>query len=180
MYATVSTVEKRQFLREKFGIPGGCIFNSRETTFYDDLMTATGGRGVDVVLNSTINELLHTSVKCLSKFGRHVDIGKRDIIDGGRLSLGLLNGSRSFSTFYLMDLLEPEFRDQLAHTLDEMVDLYNRRKIRPLNPLTEYDIGEFEKAMRYFMTGKHMGKIVITYTNPDSVVRVCEPLDFYF
>lgn len=66
-------------------------------------MDVTKGRGVDVVLNSTINELLHESFKCLGRFGRHLEIGNRDIFDRGKLGMQDFDGSKSFNYFYLGD-----------------------------------------------------------------------------
>lgn len=66
-------------------------------------MNATGGRGVDVVLNSLSGELLHASWECVAKFGKMLEIGKRDILEHGRLALDLFHNNR---TFYGIDLSE--------------------------------------------------------------------------
>ena len=49
---TVSKHEKRQLLMSEFGIPKPDIFYSTSASFRDSVMAATGGRGMDVVLNS--------------------------------------------------------------------------------------------------------------------------------
>jgi NADPH:quinone reductase-like Zn-dependent oxidoreductase len=59
-------------------------------------MSATGGRGVDLVLNSLSGELLHTSWKCVAEFGRMIEIGKRDLIGRAKLSMDLFASNRSF------------------------------------------------------------------------------------
>lgn len=83
VYATVSTEDKKDFLVDHFGLPRENIFQSRNTSFVDGIHAATKKRGVDVVLNSLTGDLLHASWKCCAKFGRFIEIGKRDIVDAG-------------------------------------------------------------------------------------------------
>ena len=59
-------------------------------------MSATGGRGVDLVLNSLSGELLHMSWKCIAEFGRMVEIGKRDLLGRAKLNMDLFGSNRSF------------------------------------------------------------------------------------
>ena len=81
---------------ENFGLPRERIFNSRSTSFQPDIMRATAGRGVDVVLNSLSGNLLHASWECVAKFGRMVELGKRDFISHGILNMGLFEANRAF------------------------------------------------------------------------------------
>lgn len=62
IYATVGNEEKIEHLVKSFGIPREHIFNSRDASFLSGIMELTGGRGVDIVLNSLSGDLLHTSV----------------------------------------------------------------------------------------------------------------------
>jgi NADPH:quinone reductase-like Zn-dependent oxidoreductase len=59
-------------------------------------MRQTGGKGVDVVLNSLSGELLHASWQCVAKFGKMLEIGKRDFIGHGMLSMDIFESNRSF------------------------------------------------------------------------------------
>jgi NADPH:quinone reductase-like Zn-dependent oxidoreductase len=80
----------------EYGIQSERIFNSRDVSFLDDVMRATGGRGVDVVLNSLSGELLHASWKCVAPFGCMVEIGKRDLIGHGALALEAFEQNRAY------------------------------------------------------------------------------------
>ena len=51
---------------------------------------------MDLVLNSLSGELLHASWECVSKYGKMMEIGKRDILEHGRVALDAFNGNRSF------------------------------------------------------------------------------------
>ena len=51
------------------------------------LSKATGGRGVDVVLNSLTGQAIIQGLKCLAPFGRFIELGKTDVY--GNAALGL-------------------------------------------------------------------------------------------
>jgi NADPH:quinone reductase-like Zn-dependent oxidoreductase len=96
IFATVGTDDKVRYLETAFGIPQHRIFNSRDSLFLQKVLHATNGRGVDLVLNSLSGELLHASWQCLAKFGRMVEIGKRDFQGNAKLQMSLFEGNRSF------------------------------------------------------------------------------------
>ena len=96
IYCTVGSEEKARHLEVEFSIPRTRIFNSREPSFLDDVISATDGRGVDLVLNSLSGELLHTSWKCVAEFGTMLEIGKRDLIGNGKLAMNVFGANRSY------------------------------------------------------------------------------------
>ena len=61
-----------------------------------DIMSATNGKGVDLVLNSLSGELLHASWKCVAEYGMMVEIGKRDLIGRGKLNLDIFEANRGY------------------------------------------------------------------------------------
>ncbi|KIX08676.1 uncharacterized protein Z518_03333 [Rhinocladiella mackenziei CBS 650.93] len=75
IFTTVSSEEKTRYLNETYGIPRNRIFNSRSTSFVDDVMRETNGRGVDLALNSLSAEQLHATWSCIGKWGTMVEIG---------------------------------------------------------------------------------------------------------
>lgn len=87
VYATVSNNEKAEFLVENFGLKRDQIFSSRDTSFANDIKIATGGNGVDLVLNSLSGELLHASWRCVAEFGKMVEIGKKDLTGAAKLDM---------------------------------------------------------------------------------------------
>lgn len=85
VYTTTSSQVKRDYLVNDLGVPAENIFNSRDASFVDGIKSATNGRGVDLVLNSLIGDLMHASWDCLANFGRFIEIGKRELVDAGKL-----------------------------------------------------------------------------------------------
>lgn len=96
VYTTVSSEEKIDFLVEEFGISKDHIFNSRSVSFQEHLLRQTNGRGVDVALNSLSGELLHATWRCIAQWGTLVEIGKRDLLGGGKLDMELFLANRSY------------------------------------------------------------------------------------
>lgn len=96
IYVTVSTEEKRMFLAENYGIPYDRMFSSRNTKFVKEILAATNGRGIDVIINSLTGELLDESWRITADGGTMVELGKKDIIDRNRLSMEPFDRNCSF------------------------------------------------------------------------------------
>ena len=97
IFCTVSNQEKVDFVRQTFNIPQNRILYSRHTSFLSDILRETNGKGVDVVLNSLSGELLHASWECVAEFGTMVEIGKRDLMGHGTLSMSPFLENRTFA-----------------------------------------------------------------------------------
>lgn len=97
IFTTVGNEEKVQYLMKTFNIPRNRIFNSRDTSFVDGIMRETDGNGVDLVLNSLSGELLHATWRCVTEFGKMVEIGKRDIMGAGKLDMDVFLLNRTYA-----------------------------------------------------------------------------------
>nr|ALQ32998.1 putative polyketide synthase [Fusarium sp. NRRL 52700] len=160
IYATVSNEEKIQYLQENFGLDRSCIFNSRNDSFVENIMLKTGGKGVDLALNSLSGELLHATWKCIAPFGKMVEIGKRDLIGAGKLDMSIFEDNRSYSCVDLDQLCFQ--RGEIAkELLKNVIDLYEKRFIHPIRPIKVYNSREILDSFRYMQQGVHLGKIVV-------------------
>jgi hypothetical protein len=164
IYCTVSTEEKAKFLENEMGIPQHQIFDSRSRSFVADVMLATSGVGVDIVLNSLSGELLHASWECVAEFGKMIEIGKRDLLGNGRLSLNPFVENRSFHGVDLAHLCEirPTERRRL---LKRMIELYEEGHVKPIIPMNTFQMDEAEQCFRYMQQGRHIGKVVLSMGN---------------
>lgn len=114
IYATVGSDVKRQYLIEQFGIPDSHIFSSRDLSFAEGIRSSTGGRGVDVVVSSLVGDLMHASWECIGQFGRFVEVGKRELLDAGRLGMEVFLRNATFTAFDLSEIFYQDgqlFRD---------------------------------------------------------------------
>ncbi|PYH28781.1 type I polyketide synthase [Aspergillus neoniger CBS 115656] len=174
IYATVGNEEKAEYLVNTHGIPRALIFHSRNTSFLPDIMRATGGRGVDIVLNSLSGELLHASWECVAAYGKMIEIGRRDILSHGLLSLSPFAEDRSFHAVNLANVSRDR-PDIAISTVRTCFELFQKGQIRPIRPVHVFDTAQVKEAFRYLQTGKHMGKVVIQMT-PDPAQLPCGPV----
>lgn len=171
IFATVGPEEKRQLLIEQYGIPEDHIFSSRDTSFHRGVMRATGGRGVDVVLNSLAGEALRLSWHCLAKFGRFLEIGKADLFANTGLDMKPILDNKSYIGINLLDF-ENNPTPRVVALWEQTARLIHDGAVRPVQPLQCFNMAEVEKAFRYMQTGKHMGKVVISVSDDDVVPAV--------
>ncbi|RCI16826.1 hypothetical protein L249_1723 [Ophiocordyceps polyrhachis-furcata BCC 54312] len=161
IYATVGSETKVDYLIKNHGIPRDRIFNSRNDSFRDDLTQATDGKGVDIVLNSLSGDLLHASWECVAKGGKMMEIGKRDILERGRLALNMFQDNRTFYGFDLVALLRdrPEVFPEL---IGQFLGFIAEGHIKPVQPIHQFSAQNVADAVRFMRSGDHIGKIVIT------------------
>ncbi|KAH9890251.1 polyketide synthase [Xylariomycetidae sp. FL2044] len=174
VFSTVSSSTKRQFLIDELHIPTEQIFYSRDTSFATEVLRATGGRGVDVVLNSVVGDLLHATWQCMSDFGRFVEIGKRDMEDAGRLDMKVFLRNTTFTAFDLSDMYYHDsqaHRGTLTRLIREVLQLYRDGKIEP-PPLSKFDISNIIEAYRFFSKTDRLGKVVISLRQSEGLVPV--------
>jgi len=129
IYVTVGTEDKRRFLESEFGIPRSRMFSSRSTAFAGEILAATGGRGVDVILNSLTGELLDETWRICADGGTMVEIGKRDILDRKQLAMEPFDRNCSyraldFSHKQISDALIAEYEARIPRNLTKNTDKF--------------------------------------------------------
>ncbi|RDL36343.1 Uncharacterized protein BP5553_05695 [Venustampulla echinocandica] len=160
IYCTVGSQAKVDFLTTELGVPRDRIFHSRDDSFVADVLRATDGTGVDVVLNSLSGELLHASWKCVASEGCMLDLGKRDFLGRGRLAMYPFADNRAFFGIDLAALIVTQ-PHKVAPLLRQTVDLLRDGNIFPLHPTTVFEADKIQDAFRYMQKGIHIGRIVI-------------------
>lgn len=104
VYTTAGSAERRSFVANHMGLPEDHVFSSRDVSFHEGVYKATGGRGVDVVINSLVGDLMHASWSLVAPFGCFVEIGKKELVDAGRLNMDVFLRNATFTAFDLSDL----------------------------------------------------------------------------
>jgi acyl transferase domain-containing protein/acyl-CoA synthetase (AMP-forming)/AMP-acid ligase II/acyl carrier protein len=154
IFATAGSAEKREFLAS-LGVTH--IMNSRTLDFADQVMQLTGGRGVDVVLNSLAGEFIPKSLSILGERGRFVEIGKTDLWNENRVA-----EFKPGVKYYAFDLLQVAQQDPaLIHSMLQMV--MHDIAAGHLQPLARrvFPIEQAAGAFRYMAQAKHTGKVVL-------------------
>jgi NADPH:quinone reductase-like Zn-dependent oxidoreductase len=153
IFATAGNEDKRDFLR-RLGVRH--VMSSRTLDFAHDVLHATGGGGVDVVVNSLAGEFITRSLDVLAPFGRFIELGRRDIYDGGTLPLAPF---RNNLAFFAVDLqqMRPE---QIADLLAQITTALASGALRPL-PICEFRSADAIRAFQFMRRAKHIGKVVL-------------------
>ncbi|WP_181029824.1 SDR family NAD(P)-dependent oxidoreductase, partial [Mycobacterium kansasii] len=131
------------------------ISDSRSLEFEDKFRAVTGGRGMDVVLDSLAGEFVDASLRLLGPGGVFLEMGKTDIRDPGVIAQEY-PGVR----YRAFDLFEPG-RPRMHQYMLELAALFDAGVLRPL-PVTTFDIRRAPAALRYLSQARHIGKVVMT------------------
>ncbi|PMB72945.1 Compactin diketide synthase mokB [Beauveria bassiana] len=157
IYVTVGTEEKVEFLLKEHGIPGQHIFDSRNDSFFNHVMDRTGGRGVDLVLNSLAGDLLQASWRCVAKSGEMLEIGKRDMLEHGRLAMDMFQGNRTYRGIDLSAMDE----DEIIELMEQCSSPAFKESFKPIRPIRTFGPQQVSEALKYMQKGHHMGKLVV-------------------
>ncbi len=160
VYATAGAPEKHAFLR-RLGVRH--IFSSRSLAFAPQIMEATAGKGVDVVLNSLAGEAIAAGLSVLRPFGRFLELGKRDFYADTPMRLAPF--SRNLSYFGIdVDQLFIHQPHLTRALFEELTELFTARKLLPL-PHTVFPAGRTVEAFQSMQHSAHIGKIVVAAGN---------------
>jgi phthiocerol/phenolphthiocerol synthesis type-I polyketide synthase C len=160
IFVTAGSDEKRDFLR-LLGVDH--IFDSRNLDFADQILELTGGKGLDVVLNSLAGEAINRNLRVLKPFGRFLELGKRDFYENTRVGLRPFRNNLSYFGIDA-DQLMSERPDLTQRLFTEVLALFEQGVLHPL-PYRAFDATEVVDAFRFMQQSKHIGKIVVTYGN---------------
>jgi acyl transferase domain-containing protein/NADPH:quinone reductase-like Zn-dependent oxidoreductase/acyl carrier protein len=153
VYATASPAKWAAV--RALGVPAERIASSRDPGFEERIRAATGGRGLDVVLNSLAHEFVDASLRLVRDGGRFLEMGKTDIRDAA---------AHPRLTYRAFDLKEagPERTREL---LGALLELFADGTLRPL-PVTAVDVRRAREAFRHLSQARHLGKIVLSVPAP--------------
>ncbi|KAL7024910.1 hypothetical protein ACKWTF_013247 [Chironomus riparius] len=167
VFTTVSTEEKKNYLLNEFPeLKRENIGNSRDTSFEGMIMKQTRGNGVDYVLNSLSEEKLAASVRCLGRGGKFLEIGKFDMANDNKLSLGDFLRELSFHAIFLDRIFKASYDEK--KTISELFyEGMCKGIIKPLKT-TVFNIDKVEDAFRLLASGKHIGKVVLKIRENES------------
>ena len=155
VFATASA-PKRAYLRS-LGVSH--VFDSRQTTFGEEILAATRGTGVHVVLNSLTGPgFIEASLSCLAPEGRFVELGVRDIWSEEAMSAVRPDVAYSLLRLDVRKEVDP------TRTGEALRDVMSRLAAGELSPLprTCWPIAEAGSAMAFMRSARHIGKIVLT------------------
>ena len=132
------------------------IADSRSLEFEDKFRAVTGGRGVDVVLDSLAGEFVDASLRLVAAGGVFLEMGKTDIRDPG-----VVAQEHPGVRYRAFDLFEAGRGPHRSRCSPSWPALFDDAALRPL-PVTTFDVRRAPAALRYLSQARHVGKVVMT------------------
>ncbi|WP_121717471.1 type I polyketide synthase [Streptomyces sp. E5N91] len=151
-YATASPA-KWPALRA-MGLDDDHLASSRDLEFATAFRHATGGRGVDVVLNSLAHAHVDASLTLLPAGGSFIEMGKTDIRDPARVE-----ADHPGVAYQAFDLYEAG-PDRIHEMFRAVMDLFAEERLR-FNPVSVRHVRDARTAFREMSQGRHIGKLVL-------------------
>ena len=155
VFATASA-PKQAYLRS-LGVEH--IFDSRQTAFGREILEATDGAGVDVVLNSLTGEgFIETSLSCLRHGGRFVELARRDILSEEEMAAVRPDVSYDILELDVLKKTEPAW---VGKVLRDVMDGLTAGDLKPIVH-SRWPLAEAGAALSFMRSARHLGKIVVT------------------
>ena len=154
VFATAGSPAKRKLLRS-LGVEH--VFDSRSLAFADEVLAATGGAGVDVVLNSLAGEFIAATLATLAPGGWFLELGKRDI-----LTREAMAADRPDVRYRPYDFGDEARADAslVPRLLDDLCTSLEDGSFRPL-PVRAFGFAQAAEAFRFMAQARHVGKLVL-------------------
>ncbi len=167
---TAGTPDKVRYLND-FGVEH--VFDSRSTSFVDGVLGVKAD-GVDVVLNSLAGEGLTGGLSVLGRFGRFLDVTKRDIYNDLRVGLSPFRNGLSYHAIDLEQVINFDHQT-IQELLQVLAGDIADGKVKPL-PLQTFGYGRAVEAFRCLSQAKHIGKVVLEAEVPKLVQPSWKPV----
>lgn len=156
---TAGSDEKREYLRS---IGVSHVFDSRTTLPSDAVLAATGGHGVDLVLNSLTGDAIDEGIRSLAPGGRFLEIGLRELRTEAEVAA--LRDDVVYSSMVLGEWCR---REPLAvrEMWRDLVELLESRRI-PAPRVRTFPLARVEDAFRFMARAHHVGRIAVVHPGP--------------
>ena len=155
--ATAGSDEKRDLLRA-LGVEH--VMDSRSLAFADEVHRITGGRGVDIVLNSLSGRAIEMGLSTLAPGGRFIEIGKSDIYQNTRVGLRPFRNNVSLLAVDLKQVMDE--RPQVAATaLTQVFKRIEAGRFHAL-PYRVFPMDRIVDAFRHLAQARHIGKVIVS------------------
>nr|WP_040699567.1 type I polyketide synthase [Nocardia vinacea] len=155
----VTASEPKWDVLRELGFADDEIGDSRSLGFEGKFLEVTGGRGVDIVLDSLAGEFVDASLRLLPRGGRFIEMGMLDRRDPAVVAAE--HPGVDYRSFVLLDA-DPE---RLQQILRALVELFDAGTLAPSHT-TAWDLRQLPEAFRYVSQARHIGKNVLTVPIP--------------
>ena len=134
---------------------------TRKPDFSKAVLEATGGKGVNLVVNNVGGSVFAETIKCLAYMGRHATVGYLDGVMEGKMDIEALHSKRLklFGVSNKLRTAEQRGETVKGFTRD-FLPLFESGKLKPLIDKV-YDFKDLPAAKTRMEGDAHAGKIVV-------------------
>jgi len=155
---TSGSAEKLQKLKS-LGLD--IAIQTRKPDFSKRVLEATGGQGVNLVVNNVGGTVFAETIKCLAYRGRHATVGYLDGVLEAKLDIEALHSKR-LKLFGVSNKLRtaPQRAETVRGFTKDFLPLFASGKLKPLIDKV-YDFKDVPAAKARMEADSHAGKIVV-------------------
>ena len=164
VFTTVGTEEKKSRLLEIFPqLSRDRIGQSRDASFTNMVLRHTRGRGVDVAMNSLTGRLVESTLRCVAKGGRFVDICAAHMLkDTVRLDMRPFFYNIEYHGVFLAQM--DEHGEEFKRMTEMLRDGIRAGTVVPLER-SVFRQEEAVEALRLMQKGNHTGKLLLNMSS---------------
>lgn len=153
-------------------IPASHIISSPSATRLRRATEMTRKGGFDVILSTAQGESLRSTLQVLATLGHIIDVGRVDAQNSQAICLELFQKNANYCSVDPSIILDSD--PSLGKELMRAVDSYCRKGlIGPIPRVVAPDVAQLSQVLANF--SNMIGKLVVTFTNPESLVRMIPP-----
>lgn len=156
IHATAGTPEKRDMLLR---MGAKSVWDSREPLPSEELLAATNGQGVNLVLNALIGPSIDEGIRSLAPGGTFLEIGLRDL--RSEEEIDSIRSDIRYIPILLGDWCR-EQPDAVREMWRGLMDMLRRSEIEPPR-VRRFPISEVGEAFQFMARAKHVGRLAVEH-----------------
>ncbi|WP_226584866.1 quinone oxidoreductase family protein [Halobacillus litoralis] len=153
--ATASTEEKLALASD---LGADHTINYTNENWRQEVLEATGGKGVDIALEMAGGDIFHETIKCMRPFGRLVVYGVASGEPAQMYPSGLMNRNLSVMGFFLPQIMKK--RELFEKSLNHLMELVQSGELK-LTVGGVYDLKDASYVHEIMQGRKTKGKLVL-------------------
>ena len=146
------------------------LINYRHNDFETEIKRLTGGRGVDVVINTLSGDALQKGMRCLAAGGRYIEIAMTALRTAKSVDLSVLNDNQSFYSVDLRKLFRgnpasfADYRDETLSLVEQGIVTPTVGKLFPME--------QIRQAYEWLDNRHNIGKVVVSVSENGQLAEV--------
>jgi NADPH2:quinone reductase len=154
--ASVGSEQKKEITRE---VGANHVINYKEENFSKKILEITGGKGVNVILDSLGGEVFTENMKCLAPFGRLVYYGNATKRSAS-LDINLLYPSNRTVMGYSLGAYRKEKSYQLEETAKQVLPYFEKGLINVVTS-KKFSLKDAADAHKWIESRQSIGKVLL-------------------